>query len=159
VTGAFSVEVPGGAGTGGFPDARPGVAAFTDLMTAVLEAVMVGQFLCCLGGSQQHRTTGGVMGGDIVCFEPIGDQAKRVRRQTKEEREECEKARMEALTAVCGSVCLARHAMDEVTELNAYRDRLVGNDPVLNMKLLDIEVELVRAAKSVQRRYFDYFGL
>lgn len=48
MTGDFPVDVAGGAGTGGFPDARPGVAAFTDLMTAALEAVMVGQFLHCL---------------------------------------------------------------------------------------------------------------
>jgi hypothetical protein len=36
-----TIDVPG-AGTGGFLDARPGVAAFMDLMTAALEAVMVG---------------------------------------------------------------------------------------------------------------------
>jgi hypothetical protein len=33
------------AGGWGFPDARPGVVAFTDLMTAALEAVMIDRLL------------------------------------------------------------------------------------------------------------------
>ena len=41
MTGDFPVDVANGAGTRGFLDARPGVAAFTDLMTAALERVMV----------------------------------------------------------------------------------------------------------------------
>jgi hypothetical protein len=43
VTGDFPVDVANGAGTGGFPDARPGMAAFADLRTAALDGVMMKQ--------------------------------------------------------------------------------------------------------------------
>jgi hypothetical protein len=54
-----------------------------------------------------------------------------------------------------GGVALARHGMDEITELNDYRHRLAGDNAGLNMELLDIEVETLRGVKGIIRGYYD----
>ena len=57
------------------------------------------------------------------------------------------------------SLALAGHVMEGVAGLDSHRRKLAGDDPALNMMLLDVEYEALNNVKSIQRRFSGGFAL
>lgn len=57
-----------------------------------------------------------------------------------------------------GGFAIAGDIMEGVADLNQHRRRLAGDDPGLNMELLDIELEAIHGARHELRSYYDRRG-
>lgn len=55
---------------------------------------------------------------------------------------------------VDGAIALAGHVMEKVSELDAQRRALAGDDPVTNQILVDIELHAMAQVKSIQNSLY-----
>lgn len=77
---------------------------------------------------------------------------KHDRAVVKQARDTNDRVRLSAFHADA-SVALAGHIMEGVVGLDAQRRKLAGDDPALNMMLLDIQIEAINGVRTIQRRF------
>lgn len=57
------------------------------------------------------------------------------------------------------TLALAGHIMEGAAGLDAHRRKIAGDDPGLNMLLLDIETEAINGVRAIQRGFSGGFSL